>query len=204
MTKAIVFDFDGTLADTLPITVSCVNKLADEYGYEKKEIFGKIRNKTMRQIIKDELGLSMIQIPGYLKKLKPLIEREKEKASLFAGIPEVLEELSKKYILFILTSNAPEIVDHVLGENKPMIDFIFSNTSLFGKHKVLQALLAERNLKRDEIVYIGDEVRDIEAAKKLGVKVVAVTWGYNSKKLLEKERPDYLVEKPEEILKILL
>jgi len=204
MIKTIIFDFDGTLADTLPVTLSCVNKLAGEYGYKEVEPKEEMRNKSMRQLIKEELGLSLFQIPGYLKKLKPLINQEKEKAALFDGIIGILKPLSKKYTLFILTSNTPEIVNYVLGKNRGLIDFVFTNSSLFGKHKFLKKILQEKGLSRDEVLYIGDEIRDIKACKKTGIKIVAVTWGYDSKRILVKEKPDFLVDRPKDILKTLL
>ena len=63
--------------------------------------------------------------------------------------------------------------------------------------------MEKHNLKPQEIIYVGDEVRDIQACKKIGVKIIAVSWGYNSKEILDREKPDYLVNKPIEIPKIL-
>ena len=59
------------------------------------------------------------------------------------------------------------------------------------------------HLKPVDIVYIGDEVRDVEAAKAMGVKIVSVTWGFQSKQILERGEPDYIAEKPKELEKIL-
>lgn len=54
-----------------------------------------------------------------------------------------------------------------------------------------------------EVIYVGDETRDVEAAKKVGVKVIAVTWGINSEKILRKQNPDYLIVKPKELIEVL-
>ena len=62
--------------------------------------------------------------------------------------------------------------------------------------------MVKQALHPSNVLYVGDEVRDIEAAKKAGIRIAAVTWGYNSKKALEAYKPDYLVTKPEELLQI--
>ena len=69
---------------------------------------------------------------------------------------------------------------------------------------MIKHLLKEKNFSNGDMVYVGDEVRDIKAAKKARVRVIAVTWGLNSRKILEKEHPDYLVDRPQELLKIQL
>ena len=56
----------------------------------------------------------------------------------------------------------------------------------------------KRTLKACEVIYVGDEVRDITGAKNAGVKVIAVAWGYNSRELLEKHKPDFPVDTPQE------
>jgi phosphoglycolate phosphatase-like HAD superfamily hydrolase len=82
-----------------------------------------------------------------------------------------------------------------------MIDFVFSGSSIFGKHVVLQELIKKHGLKKEETVYIGDEVRDVEASKKAGIKAIAVTWGYNTRKALETAKADIVVDKPAELIK---
>ena len=59
------------------------------------------------------------------------------------------------------------------------------------------------SLKAEEMLYIGDEIRDIKAAKKAGIAVAAVTWGFNSRESLAAEKPDYLLDRPEDFLQFL-
>ena len=59
--------------------------------------------------------------------------------------------------------------------------------------------MKDKDLKLSEMIYIGDETRDIQAAKKAGIRSAAVTWGYNSRKALEAQSPDYLIHSPQEL-----
>jgi phosphoglycolate phosphatase len=81
-------------------------------------------------------------------------------------------------------------------------DYVVGKGGLFGKDKIIRSILKKRKLKSDEVLYVGDEVRDIEACRKLGIKIAAVTWGFSSKELLEKNKPDFLIDRAEEILKL--
>lgn len=106
--------------------------------------------------------------------------------------------------LGILSSNnKTNIVKFLKNYRIDFFDFIYSEKNLFGKSRAIDNLLKKQDLKPQEIIYVGDEIRDIEAAKKSKIKVVAVTWGFNTKAILEKMKPDFLVENPDELLKIL-
>ncbi len=84
-----------------------------------------------------------------------------------------------------------------------MFDFISVGSGLFGKRRTLNKVIKQHNLKKDDILYVGDEVRDIEASRGVGIAVASVTWGYNSRKVLQAYGPDYLIDQPQELLHIL-
>jgi phosphoglycolate phosphatase-like HAD superfamily hydrolase len=81
-----------------------------------------------------------------------------------------------------------------------MFSFIHSELNLFGKSGALDKMLKKYKLHKPDVLYVGDEVRDIEACKKVGVDIVSVTWGFNSREVLEKYQPNKLVGTPEELL----
>ncbi|MCX6748158.1 MAG: HAD-IA family hydrolase [Candidatus Pacearchaeota archaeon] len=142
-------------------------------------------------------------MPGLVKEYKRFMnERISIDLKTFKDIPQVIAKLHKNFRLGILTSNSKENVEMFLKNNdiKNYFDFVFSDSSIFGKAVILKRLLKELELKKNEIIYIGDENRDIIASKKVGITSIAVTWGYNSKDLLIKEKPDYMVGSPKEIL----
>lgn len=202
--KTILFDFDGTIADSLFAFVNCMNKLAFEYGYEQIQDVTPLRDKEASQIFREDLGISLISLPGYIKKLKEILRLEMQNVSIFDGIKEVIEKLSKKYTLGILTSNSNEIVKEILEKKEiQCVDFIVSDSSIFGKDKVIKRVLDKYNLKKDEVIYIGDETRDLDACRKVDVKIACVTWGFNSREALIKKQPDFLIDKIEDFFELL-
>ena len=81
-----------------------------------------------------------------------------------------------------------------------MFSFVCSVRSLFGKGRAINNVLRSQNIKPEEAIYVGDEARDIEAAKKNKVKIIAVSWGFSSRKILEEYVPDLLINDPEELI----
>ena len=79
---------------------------------------------------------------------------------------------------------------------------MYVDTSIFGKHTTLKRLIKKYDLVKKEVIYIGDEIRDIEACKKAGIECIVVTWGYNSRKALQQQNPDYMIDRPADLLKI--
>ena len=59
-------------------------------------------------------------------------------------------------------------------------------------------------LSKSDVYFVGDEVRDIEAGKKAGIKTIAVSWGYNTKDALAKEQPDYIIDTPLDLKTVVL
>lgn len=205
MIKTIIFDFDGTIADTLSVIVKLFNKNSKKYHLPKisKKELENLRSMEPIEIIK-KYGISLIEIPFIANKIKKDLNSEIDKAEMQTGIRELILELkSKKYRMGILTSNAKENVEKFLNSNKlSVFDFIHSELNLFGKNRSLENIIKKFSLKKEEVIYVGDEVRDIDACKEAGIKIISVTWGFNKKKILAKNKPDYLIDNPLKILEI--
>lgn len=202
--KVIIFDFDGTIADTLDAIVSITNRLAEEFGYKQtsQEDLAILKNLTSRQIIKQS-GVSIFKIPFLIKKVKAELNNEIQELSAFIGIKEAFIELkSQGNRLGIVTSNSKENVTAFLHKNglQELFDFIYSAPTIFGKSKVINRIVKTENIKLEDVIYVGDETRDIEAAKKTHIKAIAVTWGFNSKEVLAEQNPDFLIHQPNELI----
>ena len=199
----LIFDFDGTIAESFKTILKILRSISKDFGIDKitDRDIKKFKEKGVSQSIRD-LKIPLIKIPVIAKKVKEKLNKDIINLNSFSGLKEVLLELKKrKYNLGILTSNSKDNVEKFLKRNDlDLFEFIYSDSSLFGKDKVLKNLLRKQNIKPSEVIYFGDEIRDIQAAIKLNVKIVAVSWGFNTKKALEKYKPTYLVEKPSEIL----
>jgi phosphoglycolate phosphatase len=203
--NTVIFDFDGTIADSFQKTLGAIIKIANDYGVEgvSKIDIELYRKKDLREVIK-EAKVPVYRLPFLIKRGQREIAKVIESVKPFKGMVEVIRELDTKDIrLGILTTNSEGNVRKFLKDNKiDIFDFIYSGTSLFGKGKALRRLIKDKKLEVNRIVYVGDETRDIQAAHETGIRAVAVTWGFNTKEPLLKENPDWIADKPEQLLKI--
>lgn len=205
--KVIVFDFDGTLADTFNAIVRIANRLSGDFGYKPlmSSDIEKIRNLSARQIIQ-ESGFPLFKVPFLLKRIQSELHQDIECLNPVAGIPELLKELkNKQKVIGILTSNSEANVKHFLNIHglDCFFSFIYSGSTIFGKSRTLKKLMRHHHFQPKSLIYIGDETRDIEASNKINIKVIAVTWGFNSSDVLRQYNPDFLVDHPREILKVI-
>jgi phosphoglycolate phosphatase len=205
--KVIIFDFDGTIADTVDALVTIANRLAGEFGYIQitPEDLALLRNFTSREIIKYS-GVSMLKIPFLLKKVKGELKAKISELKPIPGISEVLATLhSQGYTLGIITSNSPENVTAFLSNNQlnHLFEFIHSGVTIFGKTTIINNVLKQKQLDPTAVIYVGDETRDIEASKKANIKVIAVTWGFNSPEALAKQEPYILINHPQELPEVI-
>ncbi|TFI55676.1 HAD family hydrolase [Mastigocladus laminosus UU774] len=204
--KVIIFDFDGTIADTVDALVSVANRLAEEFGYVQitPEELNLLRNLTSREII-NYSGISVFRIPFLVKKVKGELKRKIPELKPIAGMKEALIDLKNAgHHLGIITSNSKDNVTEFLKINEldNLFEFIYSGVTIFGKTTIINNVLRQKQIKVEEVIYVGDETRDIEASKKSNIKVVAVTWGFNSPEVLAKQKPNYLIHHPSELLEV--
>ncbi len=205
--KIIIFDFDGTIANSECVLVEIFNRLADEFGYNPliREDLLKLRNLSSRELLFHS-PLPLYKLPFFLKRVKKELNKEISHLQPFTGINESLYHLKNQgYTLGIITSNLAENVQEFLVNNdwEYLFDFVHSSTALFGKDKIINQVVSRNSFSVKQIIYVGDETRDIEAAKKSKVIAIAVSWGFNSPDILAQYNPDYLIHHPHELLSIL-
>jgi phosphoglycolate phosphatase-like HAD superfamily hydrolase len=200
-----IFDFDGTLADSLPAFIAVFNKtVRDNKNPLTAEEIHTLRNMTLKKAIK-HLGIRWWKVPRLIVQGIPDFHALVPKLKPFKGVPEILKQLEERGDkLFIVTSNTRESVDVFLEKNK-LTDYftdIYTNAGLFNKSKYIRKLIKKNHLKRKDCVYIGDEVRDIKAARLAVIKIASVSWGFNDKELLKKHYPTYLIDKPSQLMNL--
>ena len=199
--KLVVWDFDGTLADSLPTAVGIFNRLAPEMGFRPLEDVTAARGMTTRQLMRHH-GVSLWRLPRLVRRFQALAAEEADKLKLAAGLPAALAAIAATGVrLGVLSSNREDNIRRCLRANgaEGHFAFVVGYPRLFGKGKALRRILRAERLTRDEVLYIGDELRDVEAAKKAGVKVAAVTWGFHTAELLRTGGPDYVVSEANEL-----
>ncbi|MFA5926536.1 MAG: HAD-IA family hydrolase [Parcubacteria group bacterium] len=202
----LVFDFDGTIADTLLLAGDIYDKLSSEFGLPEigEKDLQKLRGMSPGDIVK-RFEIPWWKIPRLLVRGKAELSVRIDSLAPVEGIGPALKQLKKSgQRLFIVSSNSAENIEKFLAKNglSGLFDFIDADSSLWGKAEILRKLIRKENLAPGRAVYIGDEIRDIEAAKKAGVRIIAVTWGFNTKAALQKFKPDYLVERPDDLIKV--
>ena len=202
----LIFDFDGTIADTLHFVLHISNRLADEFGYKRihTDEIEFLKDKPSREVVK-YVGIPHYKIPTILAKAHKEFSKGVTDVHPVPGLREVLHQLRRLHRrLGVLSSNSVENIQGFLRHHDlELFDFIHHATRLWGKNHALKKLIAENGLQREKVLYIGDEARDVVAAQKAGVKSVAVTWGFNSEKALRMDQPDFVVNEPNGLLDLL-
>ncbi len=203
MTKLIMFDFDGTLADSFDNFLGIVDLMTAKYKLPKipKEDIPELRRESAGDLIK-RLKIPLYKIPFMARDMKRMQGQHIQTLKTFPGLPLVLKSLKEKgYKLGIVTSNGRENVKAFLVNNDmDEFEFLYADIGMFGKNNIFKKIIADHRLLSEEVVYVGDEIRDIEASKKAGIKIASVTWGFNSEEGLIKHNPDYIIKSPKKLL----
>lgn len=204
--KYIVFDFDGTIADSRSVFISMYNELAEKHNYlpMTEDNLQELRAMSITERSK-MLGVPLYKIPflaaAIIKKYKnavPLLQFNE-------GMKELLLSLAENKVKFaVLSSNSKSNIQEFFDLNGVKCKHIYSSRSIFGKHILINKFLKEKNLKPSDILYIGDEVRDVVACRKSGVKMAWVSWGYDILQSLVNNKPDYHIDDPAQILSLAL
>ncbi len=203
--RLVVFDFDGTLADTFGWFGGVINDVADRFRFRRvgSHETERLRGMGARQIIRD-LGIPAWKLPLISRHMHALMVRDIATIRLFEGVPTLLDELRGEGAdLAVVSSNTEANIRAVLGDQAALIGSFSCGASLFGKARRLRALMKASGLPPDRILAIGDEIRDIEAAREAGCDCAAVAWGYTDRDALARHGPDFLFDDPAEIASML-
>lgn len=193
MIKAIIFDFDGVIYNTFNLALKICKKIDSKFNEEKlKSMFdGNIFKKI-------KYGF---KLERKRKLLKELESKEYRNLKLNKTIKSELQKLSKKFDLFIVTSNSNENLDKFLKNSSFENKFKKIHTAEFNKSKVhnFKSLFKEFDLKPEECIFVTDTLGDILEANKVKLKTIAVTFGYHEKERLQKGKPYKIISNFKEI-----
>ncbi len=179
--KLIIFDFDGTIADTFPWVMDKLAYIANKYNlkHPDPEEIDLLRSFNVTQAVK-RLQIPAWKIPLISRDIQTLMHQQIDHINLFAGIPEMFLKLHQQEIsIGIASSNSKENIERVIGEEiASLIDFFDCGISLTGKDKRLKSILRKSGIAIQDSLYVGDEIRDIESTKRINMPFGAVSWGY--------------------------
>lgn len=182
------------------------NTIAEEYNFERvtKEDLITARNLSIGQRAK-KYRFPMHKMPIIIPKIYRYFREHINEVKLFNGISEMLNTLSQKgYVIIILSSNAKENIELLLKQEQiDSVSQVITSSKIFGKDTVLKKFIKQHHLEPKQLLYVGDEVRDILACNKVGVPFMWVSWGIDGYELIEKENPKYVVHTPIEVIETL-
>ena len=203
--SVLLFDFDGTIADSFFIAKDVFRKLArGRHPTDEAEI-EVLRGLTARQVVK-RVGAKWWQLPYIAYYTRKQMKTRLGEVQSFKGMAEVLAELHKQgHVMYVASSNSAKNVQTFLQNNNlaDYFDAVHGGIGLFDKAAALRKVATKHGFVPQDAIYIGDEARDVEATRRLGMRCISVTWGYNSLKGLERARPKEIVNTPKELLKAL-
>jgi phosphoglycolate phosphatase len=201
--RLVIFDFDGTLSDSGDWFLSVVDELARKFRFRSvsdAEV-EQLRHKSSREVI-EHLGIARWKLPLIARYLRRLIGRNAHEIELFPGTPDLLERLAATGVkIALVTSNSEANARKILGDaHARRIHCYACGSSLFGKAPKFRRVLRKMATPAAQALAIGDETRDVDAAREVGMRAGSVLWGYASEEVLTALHPDALFRTPEDII----
>ena len=213
--KCVIFDLDGTLVNT----IEDLGRACD-YLLERKSLPLKWSTEDYKNFVGDgakllvdrafEGRLSQAELSKQYELFKKKYNEIKlDNAYVYDGIYELVDYLKKAGLFLAVCTNKPNasaksMVNALFGEKT--FDYVLGAVDGLAKkpdRAMPSAILNALKIKPYECVWIGDSAVDTESAKNLGCSCIAVSWGFRPRKSLEEKCPDFIADKPEDILNFL-
>lgn len=192
--ELLIFDFDGTLADSADWMIRTLNEVAGQFGLRQvsQDEIAMLRGRSNTEIVR-YLGVPMWKLPRIAAEMQRRVAGDVHRFELFTGVDELLRSLDEADIrLAIVSSNSEDNVRRILGEtNAKRIDSFECSASIFGKAHKLRTVMRRLQIDASRTLSIGDETRDLEAAREVGVASGAVCWGYATPEILARFAPTH-------------
>ena len=191
--RLAIFDFDGTLADSFPFFIRVFNQLVEQHSFKgiEPDVVPTLRHHNARQMM-ERVGLPAWKLPLVAKSFITLMRQHADCIRLFEQVEDTLLYLANQGVtLAIVTSNAYDNVSRILGPaNTKLFRHFECGMSIFGKPPRIRKVLKKTGVSCHEAIYIGDQVSDLEAARKVNIAFGAVSWGYGTIESLREHSPE--------------
>ncbi len=201
------FDYDGVIVDSFDALLSAFQRTAVDTGLGRpptRHDFETIEDLNAAGVAA-LLGVPEDRISDYTRRIHEVLAADGHEPALFPGIPDVLKTLSGKHTLVLVTSNYDPLVRRGLARHgmDACVSLVLDARLPGDKSDKIRHSLKRFAVPACEAFMIGDTRGDIRHGHAAGVRTAAVTWGYQSRDTLAKEAPDYLVDSPAELLRVL-
>lgn len=208
--KAVIFDLDGTICNTLADLGECTNRALADFDLPPHPI------EDYRMIVGNGVDTQMRRAIGEGKYTKKLGNKVKERFKQYyaqdylkhtrpyEGMEETLDCLHEMGLMTAVFSNKPDefagkLCRELFGERFSMVVGNRPNVPVKPDPSGLQPILKELNLKAEECIYCGDSCVDMDTGKNAGMKTVGAAWGFRGRKELEEHGADAVIEQPNEL-----
>jgi len=209
MKQRIIFDFDGVLADSLPVTIENINFLST-HGFDRlpqvdtQEDMSKLFDvKLSESLLK--YGYEKSEIKSFFDLHTSLMCRDAYKIPVFEKVINFLEK--SQYLVSIVSSSYFNYMQTVMGNYSTNVlqifDEVFGREIQGSKIEKINMILHKYNLGRDDVIYVGDTASDILTCKEMGIKIIAVGYGFHPYQYLRIFEPEYCVENETELIALL-
>ncbi|HRK84879.1 MAG TPA: HAD hydrolase-like protein [Alcaligenes faecalis] len=193
----VMFDLDGTLADSLGFFIRTHNLLAAKYHFQpiQPHEVELLRQRSPCEIM-DHLGLPRWKLPFVSRDFVRLMRLHGQEVCMFAGVERVLRDLHAHGLqLAVVSSNSVENSRRILGEDLcRLMSCIDGGASLFGKRTRILRVMKKLSIQPGQAIYVGDQLTDADAARAASVAFGAVCWGYGAPQALAQTSPEVTFE----------
>ncbi len=216
MIKSVVFDLDGTLADTILDIRDALNSMLEEYGLPlvtKEQTLSNINRgatELVRRSLPDEYGKDSV----FVREARLVYEKYyslcyNNRTYAYTGCDNALKKLSEKGIMIsVLSNKQDEFVKKIIQKLFPSADFKFvmGQSESFPTKPAPDSLLYimnELSVSKNETVLVGDSDVDMNTAKNAGITPLGVAWGYRNRNILTENGAACIIETPNNIFDII-
>jgi phosphoglycolate phosphatase len=205
MKHAVIFDFDGTIADSLPAAIQVFEDLTGQHGRFNAEQIQAFRDLSVPELM-HALNVPTWKAPILMLRGRKMMSKHLYGIPVHEGMADALKALHAADIpLYVVSSNSTENVQQYLQRHKldQYFNGVYGGASLLGKASLLLRVLARERIAKTHSWYVGDEIRDVSAARAVGIKIASVSWGYNTHAALTSKEPDIIVDTAAELQTVL-
>jgi phosphoglycolate phosphatase len=202
----ILFDFDGVLADTLVDMIQFGQEVCYEFGVKHLVTPDDLNFLEVMSLAEYGRQLEVPEdlVDEFVSRCLTRFANKPHPPKIFAGMMQVLMQLSARHAIGIITGNSTPTVKNFLAENNigQCISAIFAVDQPGSKSEKISLARSQFAKDGESVFMVGDSMSDIRAAKEVSAKSIAVSWGHQSLGRLVNAGPDYVAHSPEEIIRI--
>lgn len=196
--KAVLFDFDGVIADTFEYCLGknqAIDSSIDAETY-RAHFFGNFYSDFMRTKYTPE------ETKEIYKAYWNEFEKDLDQIELFPEMKEILTKLAKKHKIIIVSSCKDELLERILQKEgiRNFFEAIYGSSYHESKVKKFKHVLRDFKLKADECIFVTDTLGDLHEAEKAGIESIAVSWGFHDLETLEQGKSKVIIHEPKDIL----